>query len=78
MYQMLSPLIIDSQSDCLIQASDTNSNTEWQTVQIQIGWLLKKPTDLHQRCLQKRHQGLNSVSVLNLSCKTRNIQKSIM
>ena len=30
----------------LVQIVDTYSNTEWQTVQIQISWLLKKPTDL--------------------------------
>ena len=38
------PLPIFSQSDSLIQAVDINSHTEWQTVQIQISWLLKKPT----------------------------------
>ena len=31
---------------------DTNSNAEWQTVQNQISWLLKKPTDLDLYCLQ--------------------------
>ena len=40
------PLLTDSQSDCLIQVVDTNLHTEWQTVQIQISWLLNKPTDL--------------------------------
>ena len=34
-------LLIFTQSDYLIQVVDTNSNTEWQTVQIQINWLLK-------------------------------------
>ena len=29
-------------------------NTEWQTVQIQISWLLKKPTDLDLHCLQRQ------------------------
>ena len=29
------------QSDCMIQAVDTNSHTEWQTRQIQIIWLLR-------------------------------------
>ena len=33
------PLIILSQSDSLIQIVDINSDTEWQTVQIQISWL---------------------------------------
>ena len=39
-------LLIVSQSDSLIQIVDINSHTEWQTVQIQISWLLQKPTDL--------------------------------
>ena len=38
---MLHPLLIFSQSDYLIQFVDTNSHTEWQTVQIQISWLLQ-------------------------------------
>ena len=42
------PLLIFSQSDYLIQIIDTNSNTEWQTVQIQ------KPTDLDLHCLQRQ------------------------
>ena len=37
---MSHPLLIVSQSDYLIQVVDTNSHTEWQTVQIQISWLL--------------------------------------
>ena len=41
------PLLTISQSDSLIQVVDTNSHTEWQTVQIQ------KPTDLDVHCLQK-------------------------
>ena len=47
------PLLIFSQSDYLINVVDTNSNTEWQTVQNQISWLLQKPTDLDLHCLQK-------------------------
>ena len=35
------PLPIFSQSDYLIQVVDINSHTEWQTVQIQISWLLR-------------------------------------
>ena len=35
------PFQIFSQSDYLIQISDINSNTEWQTVWIQISWLLR-------------------------------------
>ena len=30
-----------SQSDYLIQIVDINSHTEWQTVQIQISWVLQ-------------------------------------
>ena len=44
------PLIIFSQSDDLILIVAINSHTQWQTVQIQISWLLKK--DLH--CLQRQ------------------------
>ena len=37
-----------------------NSNTEWQAVQVQISWLLKKPTDLDLHCLQR--QGISGFS----------------
>ena len=50
---MSHPLLIISQSDCLIQVVDANSHTEWQTVQIQISWLLQKPTDLCSYCFQR-------------------------
>ena len=50
------PLLIVSQSDSLIQIVNINSHTgtKWQTVQIQISWLLQKPTDLDLHCLQGR------------------------
>ena len=56
---MSRPLIILSQSDSLIQIADINSDTKWQTVQIQISWLLQKLTDLDLtdldlHCLQGR------------------------
>ena len=51
--KMPCPLLTFSQSDNLIQVVDMNSNTEWQTVQFQIIWLLKKPTDLDLHCLQR-------------------------
>ena len=54
------PLLAFSKSDYLIQVVDTNTNTEWQTVQIQISWLLQKPTDLDLHCLQK--QGISGFS----------------
>ena len=47
------PLQTVSQSDYSIQVVDTNKHTEWQTVQIQISWLLKKQTDLDLHCLQR-------------------------
>ena len=43
------PLLIFSQSECLIWIVAINSHTWWQTVQIQISWL--KPTDLDLHCL---------------------------
>ena len=49
------PLLIFSQSHYLIQTVDINSNTYWQTVQIQISWL---HLDLH--CLQR--QGISGFS----------------
>ena len=62
------PLLVFRQSDYLIQVVDTNSNTEWQAVQIQISWLLQKPTDLDLHCLQRQGiypvsagQGLNAI-----------------
>ena len=49
------PLLISSQSDYLIQVFDRNSYIfKWQTVQIQISWLLKKPTDLDLHCLLRQ------------------------
>ena len=48
------PLLFFSLSDYLSQTVDTNSNTEWQAVQIQISWLLQKPTDLDLYCLQRQ------------------------
>ena len=54
------PLQTVSQSDSLIQIVDINSHTKWQTVQIQISWLLQKPTDLDLHCLQR--QGISGFS----------------
>ena len=66
------PLLIFSQSNCLIQVVDTNSYTEWQTVQIQISWLHQKPTDLDLHCLQR--QGISrfnrtKVTKIDIRCK---------
>ena len=38
----------------LIQVVDINSHAKWQTVQIQISWLLQEPTDLDLHCLQRQ------------------------
>ena len=63
------PLLIFSQSDYLIQVVDTNSNTEWKTVQIQISWLLQKPTDPDLHCLQRQGiSGFSRTRVNILSC----------
>ena len=58
--KMPRPLLIVSQSDYLIQIVHTNSHTKWQTVQIQISWLLQKPSDLDLHCLQR--QGISGFS----------------
>ena len=52
---MQCPFQIFSQSDYMIQIVDINSHTKWQRVQIQISWLLQKPTDLDLHCLQRQH-----------------------
>ena len=59
------PLLIFSQSDYLIQVADRNSDSNWQTVQIQICWLLKNPTNLDLHCLQR--QDKSSSAGLGLS-----------
>ena len=48
------PLLIMSQSNSLILIVDIQSHSKWQIVQIQISWLLKKPTDLDLHCLQRQ------------------------
>ena len=62
------PLLIFDQSDYLMQVVDINSNTEWQTVQIQISWLLKKPTDLDLHCLQRQCISLFSRTRVKNEC----------
>ena len=47
-------ILIFSQSDYLIWTDAINSHTLWQTVQVQINWLLQKPTDLDLHCLQRQ------------------------
>ena len=64
--KMPCPFLIFSQSDYLIQTVDINSHTKWQTVQIQISWLLQKPTDLDLHCLLR--QGMSCSAREGLSC----------
>ena len=65
--KMPCPLLISSQSDYLIWVFGRNSHIKWQTVQIQISWLLQKPTDLDLHCLLRQgmtcsaRDGLNNV-----------------
>ena len=66
------PLLIVSQSDSLIQIIDINSYTGWQTVQIQISWLLQKPTDLDLHCLQR--QGISRFSRIRIINKYTSLQ----
>ena len=47
-------LLIFSQSGYLTHIVAINLHTWWQTVQIQISWLLQKLTDLDLHCLQNR------------------------
>ena len=55
------------QSDYLIQVVDINAHSNWQTVQIQISWLLQKLTDLDLHCLQRQGiSGLNKTRVNSL------------
>ena len=56
------PFLIFSQSDYLNQIVAINSHTQWQKVQIQISWLLQKPTDLDLHFLpDTAGQGLNNI-----------------
>ena len=71
------PLPIFSQSDYLIQVVDINSHTEWQTVQIQISWLLQKPTDLDLHCLQRQSISGLSRTRVNMVLSVRHFWKSI-
>ena len=69
---MSGPFLIVSQSDSLIQIADIKSNSEWQTVQIQISCLLQNPTDQDLHCLQKQGIfGFSRTNVNNLSLVAR-------
>ena len=70
---MSCPLPIFRQSDYLIQIVAINSHTYWQTVPIQISWLLQKPTDLDLHCLQM--QGISGFSRSRV--KMQNVIKAL-
>ena len=68
------PFLIFSQSDFLIQTVDTNSHTQWQTVQIQISWLPSQLIWIYTVCKGRTYpgsagQGLNLTEKLQLACK---------
>ena len=73
------PFLISSQSDYLIRVFDRKSYIQWQTLQIQISWLLQKPPDLDLHCLLRQgmlcsaREGLNfflfCISNFVLSCQ---------
>ena len=56
------PLLIVSQSDCLIEIVVAIKS---QIVQIQISWLLQKQTDLDLHCLQR--QGVFGISMTKVN-----------
>ena len=64
------PLLIFSQSGYLIQIVAIDLHTWWQTVQIQISWLLQKPTDLDLHCLQR--QSISGFSRTRVNINYRN------
>ena len=73
------PLLIFSQSDYLIQIFVINLHTSWQTVQIQISWLLQKPTDLDLHCLQNRiYPGSAGHGLMSLRSPVYRHQSSLM
>ena len=73
---MACPLLIFSQSDYLIRIVAINSHTKWQTVQVQISWLLQKPTDLDLHCLQR--QGISGFSMTRVNIPLFAYDKVVM
>ena len=51
--------------------------TEWQTVQIQISWLLQKPTDLDLHCLQMQGISWFSRTRVNTTLPLNQVTESI-
>ena len=78
------PLLIFSQSEWLIWIVPINSHTWWQTVQIQINWLLQKPTDLDLHCLLGQgmscsaREGLRPLSVFGYGSNYNEYDYNIM
>ena len=56
------PLLIFSQSNCLIQIVTINSNTKWQTVQIQISWLLQI-NNKKKKKKKKKKEAINNTQI---------------
>ena len=68
-------LLIFSQSDSLIHIVEWNSQSEWQTVQIQISWLLQKPTYLALHCLRRQCiSGFSRTMVKSLRSRNINVR----
>ena len=66
--------LIFSQSGYLIRIVAINSHSLCQTVQIQISWLLQKPTDLDLHCLRRQGISGSSKTRVNVSACANKIQ----
>ena len=75
---MSRPFIILNQSDSLIQVVDLNSDTKCQTVQIQISWLLQKPTDLDQHCKGRIYLGSAGQGLMKKKNDNQNVKGYIL
>ena len=63
------PFQIFSQLDYLIQVVDINSHTEWQTVQIQISWLLRSQLIwIYTVCKRRIYPGSAGLGLRFLFC----------
>ena len=67
------PFLVFSQADYLVLIVAINSQTYWQTMQIQISWLLQKPTDLDLHSLQR--QGISGFSRTRINKSASNEYK---
>ena len=61
-------LLLSSQSDYIIKVANTNSLTEWQTMQVQISWLLKKPLIwINTVCKGRAYPGSAGQGLINIT-----------